>query len=475
MSTSAPDAVAQLDEALRGSPYSLPTDGESRKRIATLVDQLAGMDTRYLSARQTLVEKTRYLLRRSHRVREIYESNRLEDLGPSLAGTHEILQSPAAHEVESVYKRHAMAKTFVADPKLHAVLGMHGAKLLAEDIMRSEATGRPLTETDLRSMHKLILGDNLCAGRYKRFVNSITGAEHEPFAPTDTPQAMSDLVAWLERSRRSRLAHPLIIAATAHAWLTHIHPFEDGNGRVARLLANIVIGNEPLPPLIVKSSSDRGKYIKALAFSDEAGDLALLVSVFARAASRAIGEMEDPKYALRLFRDELAARGQVEYERWTEAFNAWLIDLGAHLRLHSLSLSIIGSLSREDYYRFRHGRPAGATWVAQVESASDPKSLALLVLQNPLWLSEQVPRQPAIVFHRPMSVPWTSERFERVYSIRTDEVAVIPADRTKTYVREHDGVRMGFEDAPGYVAESLAAGFREGAFEEWNLSFGDTS
>jgi hypothetical protein len=233
------------------------------------------------------------------------------------------------------------------------------------------------------------------------------------------------------------------------------------------LLANLVIGNEPLPPLIVKSSSDRGKYIKALAFSDEAGDLALLVSVFARAASRAIGEMEDPKYALRLFKDELAARGQVEYERWMETFSAWLVELGAHLRLHSLDLSIIGSLSREDYYRFRHGRPAGATWVAQVESANDAKSLALLVLQNPLWLSDTVPRQPAIVFYRPVNLPWARERFERVYfSLAIDEVAVVPGERVKTYVWEHDRVRMGYDDAPGYVAEAIAQGFRTGTFEE---------
>lgn len=467
MSTAQLDAVARLEDALHGSPYSLPTDKDSRNRVAALVGQLAGMDHRYTSAQQALVERTRSLLRRGHRVREIYESNRIEDLGPSLTRTHEILRSPAAREVEGVYKRHAMAKTFVADPKLHDVLGMHGAKLLAEDILRSEASGRPLTETDLRGMHKLVLGNEGGAGRYKRYVNSIVGAEHEPFVPTDTPHAMGDLIAWLERTRRGRLAHPLIIAATAHAWLTHIHPFEDGNGRIARLLANIVIGNEPLPPLIVKSSSDRGKYIKALAFSDEAGDLALLVSVFARAASRAIGEMEDPKYALRLFRDELAARGQVEYERWMETFSAWLVELGAQLRLHSLDLSIIGSLSREDYYRFRHGRPAGATWVAQVESANDPKSLALLVLQNPLWLSDNVPRQPAIVFCRPVNLPWARERFERVYfSLAIDEVAVVPGDRVKTYVREHDRLKIGFEDAPGYVAEALAQGFRIGTFEE---------
>lgn len=60
-----------------------------------------------------------------------------------------------------------------------------------------------------------------------------------PPSPSDTPRLMSDLSAWLNQGRRA--FHPVIAAGVAHLELAAIHPFDNGNGRTARALADLVL------------------------------------------------------------------------------------------------------------------------------------------------------------------------------------------------------------------------------------------
>lgn len=61
-------------------------------------------------------------------------------------------------------------------------------------------------------------------------------------------------------------------AAVLHAWLTHVHPFIDGNGRVSRAIGNLELIRAGYPPIIIKKK-ERDRYIEALAESDEGGDI----------------------------------------------------------------------------------------------------------------------------------------------------------------------------------------------------------
>jgi Fic family protein len=79
---------------------------------------------------------------------------------------------------------------------------------------------------------------------------------------------------------------PEVKSAWLHHRFTQIHPFQDGNGRVARALASLVFLREGLFPLIVRES-DRKEYIGALETAD-AGDLGPLVTFFARRQRDAI-------------------------------------------------------------------------------------------------------------------------------------------------------------------------------------------
>ncbi|WP_373298359.1 Fic family protein [Nakamurella endophytica] len=56
-----------------------------------------------------------------------------------------------------------------------------------------------------------------------------------------------------------------VIAAVVHAWLAHIHPFPDGNGRLARILMNATLMRAGLPPAIIRHKTDGSMYIAALA------------------------------------------------------------------------------------------------------------------------------------------------------------------------------------------------------------------
>jgi fido (protein-threonine AMPylation protein) len=81
--------------------------------------------------------------------------------------------------------------------------------------------------------------------------------------------------------------HPLIISAWFHYVFTTIHPFQDGNGRVARLLSSLILIQQGLFPLTVLREESKAKYIDALAAAD-GGIVQPLVSYFAEVQRRNI-------------------------------------------------------------------------------------------------------------------------------------------------------------------------------------------
>ena len=127
------------------------------------------------------------------------------------------------------------------------------------DVARREA---PITETDLRGLHRLVVlrSHPEIAGQYAdqgRYVLTAAGRHAFP-SPAEVPALMGDLVAWL----RAAPATPAT-AFTAHRRLVDIHPFNDGNGRTARLLMNRILIGGGYPPVAVRPE-DRPAYIRAL-------------------------------------------------------------------------------------------------------------------------------------------------------------------------------------------------------------------
>jgi Fic family protein len=121
-------------------------------------------------------------------------------------------------------------------------------------------------ETDIRSLHSLIIKSekDLSPGEYRKVGVIISGSEHRPPEPLDVPPRMEDLIAWMNANTDK---DPIVLATVAHHELAAIHPFKDGNGRVSRLLMNLILLKKGFPISNIRRE-DRPTYYDALAFAD---------------------------------------------------------------------------------------------------------------------------------------------------------------------------------------------------------------
>ncbi len=105
-------------------------------------------------------------------------------------------------------------------------------------------------------------------GQYKQLPNHVlqpNGSIHRYVEPIHVPDEMGLLIDFIHKSQ-DRL-HPAVIAALAHYNMVRIHPFDDGNGRGARILMNLVLLKKGYSPAIVRVES-RPDYIEGLVKAD---------------------------------------------------------------------------------------------------------------------------------------------------------------------------------------------------------------
>ncbi len=107
---------------------------------------------------------------------------------------------------------------------------------------------------------------------------------HEYSPPEQVASEMDSLIHWHQQHQGEGVS-PEVEAAWLHHRFTQIHPFQDGNGRVARCLASLVFIREKWFPLVL-TRDDRTEYIHALEKADE-GNIRLLVDLFAKRQQRA--------------------------------------------------------------------------------------------------------------------------------------------------------------------------------------------
>lgn len=118
----------------------------------------------------------------------------------------------------------------------------------AYDYMFSLLQNDTLSIQQIFKMHKLLLGkeDSEIAGRYKIKENMITGSMYSTIPIRKLEEEMKKFEEWMHKYEHSM--HPVLYAAELHRMLVYIHPFQDGNGRTARLAMNAkLIQNGYLP------------------------------------------------------------------------------------------------------------------------------------------------------------------------------------------------------------------------------------
>jgi Fic family protein len=115
-------------------------------------------------------------------------------------------------------------------------------------------TDIPITENHIRQLHRDLLRysekDERHRGEYKTLPNHVgafdetgkmIGIVFETASPFDTPRRMAELVAWLNEVRELKRLHPLLIVAIFTVVFLEIHPFQDGNGRLSRILTTLLL------------------------------------------------------------------------------------------------------------------------------------------------------------------------------------------------------------------------------------------
>lgn len=163
------------------------------------------------------------------------------------------------------------------------------------DVVKKE---HPLTENFIRELHSLLLKDSykesinqegkvvsrrISAGKYKTNPNHVLTATGETFyfaSPEETPAKMHDLLQWYKNKIEEENVNAILIAAEFHYKFIRIHPFDDGNGRTARILMNFILMQFGFPPVIIKTE-DKENYFAVLRLAD-AGNIEAFVTYIAQ-------------------------------------------------------------------------------------------------------------------------------------------------------------------------------------------------
>jgi Fic family protein len=240
-----------------------------------LTDNLLKINSLYTQWCETapLSEESEHKLWQKLRLEWNYNSNHIEGNTLTYGETQLLLifdKTSGDHELREF-----------EEMKAHDV-AVHSIKKWATD------KERLITESDIRNLNNIILvrpywkealtydGQStrrlIEVGKYKEFPNSVRLKNGELFhysAPSETPKLMEELMFWY---KNNDIEHPVILAAELHYRFIRIHPFDDGNGRIARLLANFELMRSGYPPIIVKAK-DKENYLTALQKAD-VGDIA---------------------------------------------------------------------------------------------------------------------------------------------------------------------------------------------------------
>lgn len=139
-----------------------------------------------------------------------------------------------------------------------------------------------LTENHIRQLHQTLLRhstkDDRHRGSYKTLPNHVVakdadgreiGVVFETATPFDTPGEMEELVRWAAKAIDESAMHPLLIIAVFNVVFLAVHPFQDGNGRLSRILTTLLLlraDYEYVPYASLESIVEENKdlYYKAL-------------------------------------------------------------------------------------------------------------------------------------------------------------------------------------------------------------------
>lgn len=369
-----------MDELVEvvGTPYLY--SGSANEQVAVLADRVVEMRSMGKLSRDALERIRKYF-----RIKNIYHSNAIEGNVLDVGETREVVE---------------MGLTLTGKPLKDQAEAKNLAGAL--DYLEHLATkvDQPITEMDVRQLHGFVLKgiNDENAGKYRSAPVEISGSAYKPPGPESVPLQMAEFGDWLQLASspdQGSANDPLILAVAAHTWFVTIHPFIDGNGRVARLLMNLILMRHGYPLAII-TREDRQRYYDALEESQSC-DLTPFVALVAESLEESLEEYEAAVKAQRdqqewaksiasQFTQGERVRAQNEYEVWRAAMEllksyfrqtAELLDETASFG--NVYFKDFGTLEFEKYASLAQGESAKRTWFFRIDFRSGSKTARYLL------------------------------------------------------------------------------------------------
>ncbi len=168
-------------------------------------------------------------------------------------------------------------------------LDIEGYDRAIKELARMAREDHPLSESFICNLHRVLLNEPyevetiaadgrntrraIAVGAYKSTANNIVTSTGETYyftPPEQVRHAMRELIDWYHK-QEDEGEHPIISAAFFHYRFVRIHPFDDGNGRMARLLMNRILLRHGYPLAIVRRDT-RARYLQELERADQTED-----------------------------------------------------------------------------------------------------------------------------------------------------------------------------------------------------------
>ncbi|MDQ2817635.1 MAG: UPF0158 family protein [Candidatus Eremiobacteraeota bacterium] len=255
------DRAPRREEELAGLRFDERLEDRLR-RLQERVQTLADRDG---------LARAKEACRMEMRIDEIFHSNAVRGNRLSRGQTHDLIA------------RGTCVGGLMLREHLEAV-NLHRALDRSEQQAFSSA---PITEHAIRDLHARLFAsiDDDNAGVYRRIDTRIVGRDYMPPESVLVPALLRDFSEWLEETD----GDPVAKATAAQAKMLNILPFLDGNGRVGRLLSNLILCHADYPAAIVRVE-DGQRYYDGLRQAD-AGDMSQLLELMIERVEDGVGRL----------------------------------------------------------------------------------------------------------------------------------------------------------------------------------------
>jgi Fic family protein len=345
--------------SLGKTPYSLDSEAETQvaSRLKHIEDRMA-----ILRTQGALNDSTLRNYYGEKRFEQVAESNGIEGSTLSVGETQlAVMKGITITGHDPAYVRDAIA----LDKAL-------------EKLTELARKREPTTIGMVQDIHALALGDRPGAGAFRRDRVRISGSNHTP--PKTWEAVMTGMEEWEAWSKETSELPAPVRCAVLHAWLAHVHPYSDGNGRTARAVGNLELIRAGYPPVIIKRK-ERDRYIQSLSESDSGGDIRSFMELILDKVDQSLTGLELSAKKMQGF-DPIAVQirsiQQSQLKVWTTSVELLSSMIELHLRDLTQTNGVRISLKQfdepidiDEYVELCNGRSVPQSW-AFIFSVSIP-------------------------------------------------------------------------------------------------------